>query len=145
MIMELDNIKKLLDAYFEGNTTLEQEEQLRQYFQKEDVAAEFSVYKQFFSALGQAKNEQSRISIKLPTEKSNKVRSWWYAAAAVLIFAIGMGSMQYAQLQKEKEAIMALKKTREAMLFLSENLNKGAEQLIIVNQFEIAKDKILKE
>lgn len=147
MIMELNKIKSLLNEYLEGNTTVEQEVQLRKYFQNEEVAEELLSYKKLFAAFDEARQEKSVREIKLPTKKSNKIKSWWYAVAAVLILAIGVGGMQFSQIQKEKEqeALVALKKTREAMLFLSENLNKGTEHLIIVNQFEIAKDKILKE
>ncbi len=143
--MELNKIKSLLDQYFEGNTTLEQEKQLRKYFQTDEVAEELATYKTLFSAFDQAREEKSNEDIKLPIVKSKRLKSWWYAAAAVLVLAIGIGGMQFSQVQKEKEALVALKKTKEAMLFLSENLNKGADYLVIVDQFEIAKDKILKE
>lgn len=145
MNMELNNIKSLLQEYLEGNTTLEQEEKLRKYFQNEEVAEELLCYKKLFAAFDQARNEKSVKEIKLPVKKSKKIKSWWYAAAAVLVLAIGIGGMQFSQIQKEQEALVALKKTREAMLFLSKNLNKGTEHLTIVKEFEIAKDKILKE
>jgi hypothetical protein len=38
--------------------------------------------------------------------------------------------------------LAAFEKSRETMLLLSENLNKGAEQITFVNQFTKTKDKI---
>jgi hypothetical protein len=46
--------------------------------------------------------------------------------------------------QEEKEALAALQESRKAMLLLSENFNKGVEQLALVNQFTETKNKILK-
>jgi hypothetical protein len=45
-------IKTLIEKYFEGLTSLEEEQLLRDYFQKKNVAKEFEIYKpifQFFS------------------------------------------------------------------------------------------------
>lgn len=145
MTMELNRIKDLLESYYESTTSLEQEKELRDYFNSDEVPVELQEHKLLFTSFRNAREEKSVREINWPLKKSRKIKSWWYAAAAILLIAFGLGSMHFSQVQQEQEAVIALKQTREAMLFLSENLNKGAEHLVIVNQFEIAKDKILKE
>lgn len=145
MTMELNRIKDLLDSYYDGTTSLKQEKELRDYFNSSQVPVELQEHKFLFTSFRNAREEKSSRAINLPLKKRHKIKNWKYAAAAVILIAFGLGGIHFSQVQQEQEAVSALKETREAMLFLSKNLNKGAEHLVIVNQFEIAKDKILKE
>lgn len=47
-----NNIKHLLERYFEGETSREEEQILRDYFLKESVDSEFLPYKALFASLG---------------------------------------------------------------------------------------------
>ncbi|MBN1132645.1 MAG: hypothetical protein JXA39_06205 [Bacteroidales bacterium] len=47
----VNKIKALLDRYYNGETTLEEEQQLEQYFRKSDIPESFSVDKELFLAL----------------------------------------------------------------------------------------------
>ncbi|MBK5213792.1 MAG: hypothetical protein JJE55_09055 [Flavobacteriaceae bacterium] len=143
--MESVKIKELLDAYFEGNTSLEEEKSLQGYFNSGTVADEFMQYQPIFAGLKVAREERSNKVFSLPKNKSKKNRTQWYSAAAILVIAFGLGSFYFSQphyTQEEKEALAAFEKSKSAMMLLSENLNKGAEQLSFVDQFTITKDKI---
>ena len=143
--MESVKIEKLLDAYFEGNTSLSEEKILQDYFNNEKVADQLVQYKPIFVGLKIAKEERSEIEIVLPENNTKTNRTWWYSIAAMLIVALGVAGFFFSQPQythEEKEALAAFEKSKEAMLFLSENLNKGAGQLNVVEQFTITKDKI---
>ena len=143
--MESAKIKKMLDAYFEGDTNLEEEKALQDYFNNEMVADEFIQYQPIFAGLKAAKEERSSKAFELPENKSKTIKTRWYSVAAMLVVAFGVGSFYFSQphyTQEEKEALAAFEKSKNAMLFLSENLNKGAEQLTYVEQFTITKDKI---
>ncbi len=48
--MESVNVKKLLDAYFEGTTSLEEEKSLQNYFNNETVADDLVQYQPIFAA-----------------------------------------------------------------------------------------------
>lgn len=143
--MESVKIEKLLDAYFEGSTTLLEEKILQDYFNNEKVADHLLQYKPIFIGLKAAKEERSEKEIHLPENRIKSHKTFLYSVAASLLVALGVVSFYFSQpqyTQEEKEALAAFEKSKEAMMFLSENLNKGAEQLTFVKQFEITKDKI---
>lgn len=144
--MELNKIENLLDAYFEGNTNLEEEALLKKYFSEEEVAPHLKNYKSLFKSFVVAKDEVITSEIKLP-KKTNTIKPWMYSVAALLVIAITVASFMFLQPSKnerEKEALAALKQTKEIMMLLSNNLNKGTKELAIIDQFKINKNRILK-
>ena len=46
--MELDNIEKLLEKYFEASTSVAEEEAIKAYFSQEQVAAHLEQYAPMF-------------------------------------------------------------------------------------------------
>ena len=81
---EIIEIKKLLDRYYEGESTDAHEQRLREYFTSDEVAAELQPYRSIFACLQHEREhpaEQSAI-ITLPTNQPRRIK-WWYAAAAV--------------------------------------------------------------
>ncbi len=143
--MESIKIENLLEAYFEGTTTLAEEKLLRDYFKGKNVAVHLMQYAPIFAGFQAASEERSNRDFKLPESKSKRVKAWWYSVAAILVVAFGVGSFYFSQphyTQEEKEALAAFEKSKKAMLLLSENLNRGAGQLSFVEQFTITKDKI---
>jgi len=143
--MESVKIEKLLDAYFEGTTSLSEEKTLQNYFNYETVAEHLVQYKPLFLSLRVAKEEVTEKDFVLPNDAKKVDRTWWYSIAALLVVALAVAGFYLSQpqyTQEEQEALAAFEKSKEAMLFLSENLNRGAERLTFVEQFEITKDKI---
>ncbi|MFT4699256.1 MAG: hypothetical protein ACI9SJ_002422 [Flavobacteriaceae bacterium] len=134
--MELANIESLLEDYFEGNTTLEQETILRTYFANEEVADHLAPYKNLFAGLSVAKQEVSQRALKLP-ETTGNTRGMWYsiaASAAIVIVVAGFMFSSPGISQGEKDALMALNKTKETMLLFSDNLNKGTEPMFLLSE-----------
>lgn len=146
--MELDKIDKLMEAYFEGTTSLEDEAILMDYFNNHKVADHLLQYKPIFVGLSAARKERSSRDFKLEETTSSKIiKPWWYAAAGMVVVAVGIGSLFLSQpqlSQEEKEALVAFENSKTAMILLSEKLNKGTHQLSYMNQFDIAKDKVWK-
>lgn len=143
--MESVKIEKLLEAYFDGTTTLAEEKLLRDYFNSSNVDGHLEQYIPIFKGLQLAREERSSREFKLPESKPKTIKTWWYSVAALLVVAFGVGSFYFSQpqyTQEEKEALAAFEESKNAMMLLSENLNKGAERLTLVAQFEITKDKI---
>lgn len=147
--MELDRIEKLLEAYFEGATNLEEEAVLLDYFNHHKVADHLLQYKPIFVGMMAARKEKSTRKVQIDNRPpTKKLKTWWFAVAAIIVVAIGIGSIYLSQpriSQQEREALLAFENSRKAMILLSENFNKGAQQLYLVNQFDAAKDKIWKE
>jgi len=146
--MELVKIEALLEAYFEGNTTLEQEATLRTYFLGQDVAPHLTVYTSLFASFEQAHEEVSQRTITLPKPSSNS-RGWMYSVAAMIVISIGVSGFMFFNsnnglTQEEQEALTAFNETKETLKLLSENFNKGTAELAHLDQFTNTKNKILK-
>ena len=48
-IKDREELRHLLQMFMEGNTTIEQESLLAEYFRNNEIDAEFSVYKDMFT------------------------------------------------------------------------------------------------
>ena len=64
----IDDIDQLLEKYFEGESSLDEEKTLRQYFSQGNVAKEYMQYKPLFVYLN---NEHSASTIPNTIEKQN--------------------------------------------------------------------------
>lgn len=143
--MESANIKKLLESYFEGNTSLEEENILKNYFSGGVIADELVQYQPIFAGLKTAKEERSTKEFTFPSHDRKKHKTRWFSIAAILVAIISIGFFYFTQPQYTEEELAALatfEKAKEAMVLLSENFNKGAEQLTYIDQFTITKNKI---
>jgi len=157
--MELAKIEQLLDRFFEGETTLAEEQVLRDYFKKGNLPPHLAMYTPIFQGFEIAKEESSSKEIVLPQQKKPTI--WMWSVAASLILAIGIGSMMYFQNQgltnEQQEALAAYKEAQATMMLLSENLNKGASKITyldafndgtstinLLNEFTETKDRFLK-
>lgn len=143
--MELSKIEKLLDAYFEGETNLEEEQVLMDFFCTQKVPVHLLQYKPIFIGLAAAREEKSSVSLDFLEEKPSKRNFSWKYAVAVVLILIGIGSVYISQPKlsaEEEEALAAFENSKEALRFLSENLNKGTKHLALVDEFEIAKNKV---
>src|SRR5690554_2799625 len=147
--MESDRIDTLLEAYFDGTTNLEEEAFLLDYFNNHKVADHLLSYKPIFVGLAAARRESSTRDFKIETKRpSGIIKSWWYGVAALAVVSFGIGSFYLSQpqfSQEEKEALVAFENSKAALEMLSANFNKGAQQLILVDQFDHAKKKVWKE
>lgn len=140
--MESDKIEKLLEAYFEGNTTLEDEKFLRSYFSGNEVASHLEVYRPIFKSFVLAQKEHT---LKVPDLPKNKLKINYKIVAATVAVFIGIGAFYFSQpglTSEEKEALEAFEKSKESMVFLSQKLNEGTQQLKYVDEFNEAKGKI---
>ena len=157
--MELANIEKLLEAYFEGATSEQEEQELRAFFKTEEIPSHLAMYKAMFEGYEAASKETSQSTIALTQPKKNN-RFWNLSIAATLLITIGLVGYTFTQsgyTAEEKEALAAFQKTQEVMFLLSENLNegtasighldeftKGIANMSVLNQFNESKNLILK-
>jgi hypothetical protein len=144
--MALDNyIEKLLEKYFEANTTVAEENELRNYFAQEVVAPHLEQYRPMFNYFSVAKEEQFTKQVPLNTRK--KINYGWISAAAAVVLAFGIyfGPDQYQAYQDKKEAEFAYQETKRALNLLAENFGKGKEHVAQLNEFAVAKSKVFNE
>lgn len=139
--MELDNIERLLEKYFEASTTVAEEEALKVYFSQEKVAPHLEQYAPLFQYFSNAKKE--RFTKQVPLKPRRSYYKWIsVAAVAVLAFGIYFGPDRYRDYQEQKEAEYAYQETRKALNLLAENFGRGTEKMAYLNQFEKTKQKI---
>tara|TARA_R110002049_G_scaffold242128_4_gene415945 strand:+ start:2132 stop:2551 length:420 start_codon:yes stop_codon:yes gene_type:complete len=135
--MELHNIEKLIEKYMEATTTVAEEEIVRAYFLKGDVAPHLKEYTAMFQYFSIAKEEQFTKQVPLKPRKSNY--KWLsVAAVAVLVFGIYFGN----DYREQKQAEYVLNETEKAFSLIAQNLNKGTEKLVYLEKLEETTNKI---
>jgi hypothetical protein len=83
------SIRPLIDKYFEGLTTLKEEQGLREYFRKDIIPTEWEIYRPMFRFFALEREANETKSLPLPEKKSRKIYLRWagVAAACVLLYA----------------------------------------------------------
>ena len=145
--MESAKIEKLLEAYFEANTTLAEEKELQSYFMSGSVAPQYEKYQPLFESYIIAREEVSQIEIEVPNESVGKWKVWLYAVAASVVIALAVANIMNngsSFSPEEKEALIAFNESKKAMVLLSESFNKGAGHLVVMKEFTESKNRILK-
>ena len=141
--MELDNIEKILEKYFEATTTVAEEKALKAYFSNGEVATHLEKYSPMFAHFTNAKKE--RFTKVLPLKNKKRNLKWFSAAAAVAILVMGVyfTRPETTSLEQEytQEEIVA---AQEALQLLAFNFNKGTKQITYIGEFEKNTNKFLK-
>lgn len=143
--MELNKIENLLDKYFDGNTSIDEENILKTYFAQSSVPAHLQDYKAMFNYFATNKEAISTKPIQVKTKKTWRV-NWLMASAAALLLFISV----YTFLPKEptdaeiKEAQIAFNETKKAFQLISDNLNKGNNAIAYLSEYENTTSKIFK-
>ena len=141
--------KAIMEKYWIGESTLEEEKALKSYFENGKITADLLPYKALFRYVS---NEQSRgmdrkVEAMVNSSKKLKVSvlspnyfKWVNIAASIaLLLMTGILYQKNTQLTKEekianywsrielKDPIEAIKKTKAALLLVSKKLNNGTE------------------
>lgn len=141
--MVLNSIEKLLEKYDNGETTLQEEQQLKNYFSQETVAPHLEVYKSMFQYFLHTHEEQFTKDVPLKPRKTYTLYKWISVAAiAVLMFGI------YTQVDNSKslsdlsdEELYAYNQTMEVFNLVSSKLNQGSESMNALNMVSSNFDK----
>lgn len=160
--MKVNEVYILIERYFDGNTSLEEEQKLRDFFSDStiDLSDDLKVYRKLFErdvnkdipVLDSTFTENiwNRINEKTPqNEPATKVISinslrWVLAAAASLIIMLNVyqwySKKQYDQFiaahnQREMTQQEALIATKQALVFVSNKLNEGRRPMKNVGSF----------
>lgn len=142
--MDYNHISKLLERYFEGETTLVEERELRRYFSVGPVAEAHRPYRDLFRffAAGQETALASEIAPDRAVPPANirrlRIRTAWWRAAAVIAIALGAWWL-YPTTEPQPTAIdwsqyepasveEAFRLTSDALKSASAKLNYGAKE-----------------
>lgn len=94
--MELSRVKILVDKYFDGLTSLEDEQELRRYFaQTENISEEYQVVKMMlgtFDTLShETPNREVNVHAEIKRRNTFRLNMKWVASAAAAAAAILVG------------------------------------------------------
>nr|WP_294780341.1 hypothetical protein [uncultured Flavobacterium sp.] len=157
--MEPNKIENILEKYFEGETTIAEEKELKDYFSSPNVAQHLEQYKPMFGYFSQAKEQKSTHEIPLlPKPREKKQNVAWLSIAASAVVLLGIGTYFFVSEKNDTTAVAsqtelgtyddpeeALKATQKALALLSNNVNVGIEKVSYIKEYEQSKNKIFKQ
>lgn len=158
--METKEIKRLLQLYFNGESTDQDERNLEQYFQSGDIADELKEYAEFFGGISELANAGDNSSIEedimdyiLENEhrEKTKFRQMWRlvtGVAATVIIVLG-SFLLYQQKQQPfedtyKDPEQAYAVAQQTLQFMSSKYNKGLAGLTKFDKLEKAEEPLKK-
>lgn len=149
--MELDKLEILLEKYFEGATSIAEENKLRDYFSSSNVAQHLEQYKPLFGYFSASKQQTFIQEVPLISKKRAKKRTrTWLSIAASVTVLLGAGTFTYfnydntppQDLGTYDDPEVAFRETQKALSLLSQNVNVGMESVQYIQQYETAKNKV---
>jgi hypothetical protein len=122
-----NRIDELLERYWEGETSLGEERELRDLLAK---VAGYEVEKSFFLGLSEISNIKE-TGLENPAKRSgNHVAFWWRIAAGFLVLMVA-GISIYTQQRKQAER-EAYEQVMQAFSIIQENMQKGTGNLEVL-------------
>jgi hypothetical protein len=163
--MDLKKLELLIDKYYKGSTTLEEEEALKKHFSSmTDLEDPDSIYFRFLREAS-TKNppgddfDEKIIGLisekeSVPQKKNVILKYWYLAASFVLLIGLAYAfrdvltpvepQIQIVETDTFEDPQKAFEETKKALLILSSNLNKGETYVAEFSKFEQSQ-KILKQ
>ncbi len=157
--MELFKVDALLEKYFEGETTLIEEQELQHYFASPEVATHLKQYASLFNHFDVAKKQQFNqvipaFEIHKVENKGKKRNLAWVSIAASVLVLMGLGTYVFYNSKPVNEnkdlgtyddPEVAFKATQKALSLLSNNVNVGIESVKYIEEYQIAKNKVFRK
>ncbi|WP_348800539.1 hypothetical protein [Flavobacterium adhaerens] len=146
--MEFNKIEALLEKYFDGETSVSEENELKNYFTSSNVVEHLQQYKPLFGYFVDAEKEkfEKRVSYSV---KNNKRISISVAASIVVLFGVGIFNYYSTtkndvpkELGTYDDPEKALEATQKALTMLSNNVNVGVEGMQYIQVYEQTKNKV---
>ncbi|MBP2832961.1 hypothetical protein J8281_12260 [Aquimarina sp. U1-2] len=144
--MELDKLEKLLEKYFEGETTISEEKKLKVYFTRETVPSHLESYRDVFQYFSEESNITATRNIVFEKNKKTKY-SWMIGVAACVVFITGMfltKTTPSGSVDTYEDPEIALQETKKILNMVSQYMNEGKQGLVYLREFENTKNKFIK-
>jgi 7-cyano-7-deazaguanine synthase in queuosine biosynthesis len=146
--MELNRIETILEKYFQGETSVSEEKELKNYFSSSDVAQHLEQYIPLFIYFSKVKEQEFKQTIPLQAKKRNVA---WLSIAASVVVLLGISTFIYLYQPQESNDLgtydnpeAAFEATQKALSLLSKNVNVGIESVTYINEFQNSKELIFK-
>lgn len=142
-------IEQILELYFEGESSLEQEHMLRAYFTGDDVATHLEKYIPLFSAFAKAKQERYTGEINLPKKKAFFPV---FSIAASILVLVGLflffnnnnrNNKNTNDYGTYKDPEVAALKTKQTLFMMGSFIDQSTSKLNALDEFEKTTDKYI--
>ncbi|WP_016987999.1 hypothetical protein [Flavobacterium sp. ACAM 123] len=151
--MELNKIERVVEKYFDGGTSSEEEKELRKYFASSDVAPHLKQYKPIFGYFSNAAGHELTQEIQVfPKFQHKKQTKLWLSIAASIVVLVIAGTYVYFEREVSSQDLgtcdnpeAAMKETQKVLTMLSSHVNVGIESVKDLEQYENSKDLIFKQ
>ena len=147
--MELKLVEQLLEKYFQAETTIAEEKELKAYFSSNDVAPHLAKYQALFGYFETQKETQFEQKLPLQPRKQNTVK--WIGIAASFVVLFGLATFYFYPSEPKHEDLgtydnpeEAFAATQKALLMVSEQVNIGMESVVYLEEYEKTKKTIFK-
>ena len=146
--MEFNKIEILIEKYFQGETSIAEEKELRSYFSSPDVAPHLEQYKAMFGYFTEAK--QQKFTQEIP-QQTKKRKVMWLSIAASIVVLFGMvtffmintdEAVTQNELGSYDSPEQAFRETQKALALLSSNVNIGIESVSYIQEYDNSKNLI---
>lgn len=168
--MKTDEVEKLLAKFYEGETSISEEQELHRYFATEQVPGHLLADKEVFSTL--ADHTEIKVPLDLENKLSKSIDQWeetekktikikhnrrvywqWMGSIAAGILLV-FGIWTYVDKNENNASAIAdtytnpkdaYREAQKALALVSLNLNKGIKQVEEARQKTEKVDKIIKK
>ena len=135
--MDYNSIKALLDKYWEGNTTVQEEEKLQLYFASNNVAENLESFRPLFNYFNAEKQIRLSKDIGIPYElerpqRLGRVKRMHIIRTVAATLLIALGFFYYVGIHQKQQAQdtyenpeIAYQEAIHALQYLSGKIHKG--------------------
>jgi len=140
--MELKQVHKLIDAYFEGTTSLEEEKALKAYFSAKEIDPSLDAYAPYFATIKLEQKGTSSVPFS-PTTKKTKTRT--RVAIIAASFLLGFFVLKHVQQPTPPTAEeLVFEEFKANMYMVSQHLNRGMEGMAYMDTLNTTTNKYIK-
>ncbi|WP_421762866.1 hypothetical protein [Ekhidna sp.] len=133
-------IDKLLEKYWNGETSLEEEKVIKRHFKSNPALSNEGHYFRYLANKKSAKYEGS---------KSITSKKTWISAAATITIGVLTAALVFNDAKKDPFAIedpeKALQATREALMMIGSELKQGQNHTLELTKINKAKEELQEE
>jgi hypothetical protein len=153
--MNIKEIERLIGKFYEGDTTLAEEELLREFFRTDEVPEHLAEHTPMFAFFKEEQKEEIQnpdfdrvLFSKLGKDEGRVVSmtpmktriAYIFSIAAAAVLLIGIGVSVVLNLNSDgkfnKEDELAYTQAKEALMIVSSNLNCGVSQVRYLQAFD---------
>lgn len=129
--MEFKQVKILLDKFFEGKSTLEEERLLETYFQQDEIADAFVPFQPYFVHTRSVQSVSIDKQFSLPNKSFLSVMGRRIASIAAI--GLVVFSLSVFDFNKPTEEELAFAAFKDNMFLVSNQLNRAEQDITYIN------------